>query len=116
MKKQFRLLKQNDFQRLIKSRSSVGNSSFVLYHLQNNLDHSRVGISVSSKNHGDAVNRNLIKRQIRMMAQKVFKTDLAVDYIIIARKNYREKTFADNLELLTNLYEKVAGVNNEKQI
>ena len=73
MKKEYRLLKNEDFQRVINKKRSYASKSFILYYDDNNLDHIRLGITVSSK-YGGAVARNKAKRQVRMMAQQNFVT------------------------------------------
>ena len=69
MKKEFRVRKNEDFSRIIKKKQSMANRSFIIYYLKNDLDHARIGISVSKKL-GKAVIRNKIKRQVRMMLQQ----------------------------------------------
>ena len=86
MKKEFRIKKNEDFQSIIKNRQSVVNQKFVVYYRKNE-EHLRVGISVSKKL-GNAVVRNKIKRQVRMMVQEVFDKEKKMDYIIIVRNKY----------------------------
>ena len=88
------------------TRQTVSNRIYVLYYKKNNLDHSRVGISASKKL-GNAVVRNKIRRQIRMMAKEVIDFDFSIDYCIIVRKTYLDNTFEDNQKELSLLIEKV---------
>lgn len=106
MQKKFRIKKNEDFKRLIDARQFVVGDSFTIYFLKNDLNHSRFGISVGKK-HGNAVTRNKIKRQIRMMVSQVFKYDIGLDYVIMIRKPYLTKSYADNLALMNQLAKKI---------
>ena len=105
MKVKFRVKTHEDFQEVIKEKKTVSNRIYVLYYKKNELNHSRVGIS-SSKKLGNAVTRNKIRRQIRMMAQQVINFDNSIDYCIIVKKSYLEQTFEDNKKELSILIEK----------
>lgn len=105
MKKEYRIKKNQDFQRIIKNKQSVSNRCFVVYYLTNE-SHLRVGLSVSKKM-GHAVVRNKVKRQVRMMVQEVFDESKKMDYIIIVRNNYLKNSYEDNLRELKYLYNKI---------
>lgn len=64
LRKSFRVKKEKDFDAIFKKGASVANRKFVIYRLENNETHFRVGLSVSKKL-GNAVTRNQIKRRIR---------------------------------------------------
>lgn len=106
MKKEFRVRKNEDFSRIIKKKQSMANRSFIIYYLQNDLDHARIGISVSKKL-GKAVIRNKIKRQVRMMLQQTINFDDNYDYIVIIRNKYLDLDFNSNLNELKYLYKKI---------
>ena len=61
MKKENSLKKEQDFQKVIKSKKSVRCKSFVIYYLKNEFDYARIGIS-AGKRIGNAVIRNRTKR------------------------------------------------------
>ena len=105
MKVKYRVKTHEDFQEVIKEKKTVSNRIYVLYYKKNELNHSRVGIS-SSKKLGNAVTRNKIRRQIRMMAQQAINFENSIDYCIIVRKSYLEQTFEDNKKELSILIEK----------
>ena len=106
MKKEFRVRKNEDFSRIIKKKQSMANPSFIIYYLKNDLDHARIGISVSKKL-GKAVIRNKIKRQVRMMLQQTINFDDNYDYIVIIRNKYLDLDFNSNLNELKYLYKKI---------
>ena len=56
MKKSYRVKKEKDFKALFDAGHSVANRKFVVYCLDRNLPHFRVGLSVS-KRLGNAVTR-----------------------------------------------------------
>ena len=113
MKVKFRVKTHEDFQEVIKQKQSVSNRIFVLYYKKNNLDHSRVGIS-SSKKLGNAVTRNKVRRQIRMMAKEIINFDYSIDYCIIVRKQYLQEKFENNKKELSILIEKaIRRIKNE---
>lgn len=96
MKKCNRIRKNEEFSSIIDKRHSKASSSFVVYFNHRSEDHARIGISVS-KRLGNAVMRNKIKRQVRMMLQESFDfNDTSYDYIVIVRNAYLGKTYADN--------------------
>ncbi|WP_436860783.1 ribonuclease P protein component [Staphylococcus caeli] len=92
MEKAYRIKKNSDFQFIYKKGKSVANRQFVVYTRVNaELEHFRLGISVSKKL-GNAVVRNRIKRAIRENF-KVHKADiLPMDIIVIARQPAKDMT------------------------
>lgn len=106
MKREYRLLKSYDFQKVIRAKKSAANRSFVVYKLKNELNKMRVGISIGNK-YGCAVERNKAKRQVREMIKEMFDFSLAVDIVIIIRKEYINRTFQQNNEELRFIYKKL---------
>lgn len=111
MKKKYRIKRNEDFSKIIKQKRSWANSYFIIYTKENDLGHIRVGISVSKKI-GNAVTRNKIKRQVRMIINQKFKFNISRDYIIIIRDNYLKNSYQDNFNSLMNLYYKVRRMDN----
>ncbi|MDO4500320.1 MAG: ribonuclease P protein component [Erysipelotrichaceae bacterium] len=106
MVKENRIRKNEEFSRIISKRKSCANSSFVVYFDKRAQDHSRIGISVSKKL-GNAVVRNKIKRQVRMMIANFYKFDEEThDFIIIVRNSFLENSFAENQLNLEKLIRK----------
>ena len=118
MKKTYRVKSDKDFQAIFSKGSSVANRKFVLYHLEKNQSHYRVGLSVSKKL-GNAVTRNSIKRKIRHVIMELSPNLINQDFVIIARKGveeldeHEEKKNLLHVLKLANLYQE--GLNSEKK-
>ncbi len=96
MKKYNRIRKNEEFSRIIGNHHSKASNSFIVYASERQEDHTRVGISVSKKL-GNAVTRNKIKRQVRMMLQELINfEENEHDYIVIVRRSYLDNCYADN--------------------
>lgn len=107
MKKQYRILKSQEFQSLIHGQNKYANSSFVAYIQPKKFAYSRIGISLSKKI-GNAVIRNKIKRQVRMMCQELVDFEQSkYDLILIVRFNYKDFDYATNKNTLKKLLIKV---------
>ena len=93
MKKQYRILKNTEFQK-IKNTSEFDKGEFtVIYFKKKKLEYSRIGISVS-KAIGNAVVRNKIKRQIRsIFTMNNDFEKLKNDYVVFPRKTYPPNKF-----------------------
>lgn len=106
MKKINRLLKNKDFKKVLDNKKSIANKEYVVYIKNNELNHVRVGISVSSKI-GNSVVRHKIKRQINEFLKDLIKIDVNNDIVIIVRNNYINNDFINNKESLKNLLFKI---------
>jgi ribonuclease P protein component len=119
MRKLNRVNRNEDFQKIISQKQYITSKNFVVYYQKSLTDHFRVGISVGKKL-GNAVIRNKIKRQLRMMLSKLVDLSVPVDLIIIVRKPYLDKEYTDNRKDLLQLLKKVKmygnGILNEKEI
>ena len=109
MKKENRLLKNKDFKDVLDARNSVACGEFVVYKKINNLNHARIGVSVSSKI-GNSVVRHKIKRQISEMIKEIFDVNKNIDIVIIVRNKFLNNTFSKNKLYL----EKLLYKNNER--
>lgn len=118
LKKTYRVKSDKDFQAIFSKGTSVANRKFVLYHLEKNQSHYRVGLSVSKKL-GNAVTRNSIKRKIRHVIMELSPNLLNQDFVIIARKGVEELDYHEvkknllHVLKLANLYQE--GLNSEKK-
>lgn len=105
MKKKYRILKNEEFRAILNAKAFFADKSMTLYTKQKELEHARIGISVSKKI-GKAHVRNKIKRQIRMMVQNAYTFDEKFDTILLVRNAYLDFNYAQNLTQLQNLYQK----------
>ena len=120
MKKRFRVKKEKDFNAIFKEGKSFANRKFVIYRLENNEQHFRVGLSVSKKL-GNAIMRNQIKRRIRHILIE-HKNQLVenVDFVVIARKGVEILDYAEmgknllHVLKLSKIYQE--GNGSEKEI
>ena len=103
MKVKNRIKKAEEFQSMIKKGAKIVNQSFVIYYGQKDDDEARIGISVSKKL-GNAVHRNLYKRQVRMMCHELidFK-NTNHDLVLIIRFNYSSLSYEKNKNNLEKL-------------
>ena len=92
MKKEYRLLKNEEFKKVLDAKKSVASKEFVVYKRNNLLNHARIGISVSSKI-GNSVVRHKIKRQISEMLKTFFDMKVNVDVVIIVRNKFLNNNF-----------------------
>jgi ribonuclease P protein component len=106
MKKQYRVKKNEDFSAILSKKQSFANRSFVVYYKKNEEEHTRVGISVSKKV-GNAVLRNKVKRQVRMIVNEIFDFQYPMDYVIIIRKVYVSLSYEENKKEMAYIYQKI---------
>lgn len=107
MKKKYRIKKNEEFQKIISRKYFFTNKNYIIYLKNKEFDYARIGISVSKKL-GGAVERNLYKRQLRMIIHEIFNfNDFPYDVIIIVRKDFINNSFDNNKKLLENILKKV---------
>lgn len=122
MKKSFRVKREKDFKAIFKDGTSFANRKFVVYQLENQQNHFRVGLSVSKKL-GNAVTRNQIKRRIRHILQSV-KGSLVehVDFVVIARKGVETLEYVEmeknllHVLKLSKIYQEGNGSEKETTV
>ena len=122
MKKSFRVKREKDFKAIFKDGTSFANRKFVVYQLENQQNHFRVGLSVSKKL-GKAVTRNQIKRRIRHILLSV-REHLAdnVDFVVIARKGVEGLDYAEmeknllHVLKLSKIYQEGNGSEKETTV
>ncbi|MBL6538005.1 ribonuclease P protein component [Streptococcus suis] len=94
MRKTYRVKRERDFKEIFNKGKNVANRKFVVYHLPQDRDHFRVGLSVSKKL-GNAVTRNQIKRRLRHVLQELKPFLQSEDFVIIARKGVEELSYQE---------------------
>lgn len=100
LKKSYRVKREKDFQAIFETGQNVANRKFVIYFLEKNQAHFRVGISVG-KRLGNAVTRNAVKRKVRHVLIANQDKLKNYDFVVIARKGVEELDFDEvkkNLE------------------
>ncbi len=102
MKKQFRLLKNWDFQKLLSNSKHVINAEYVIYYKKNNFDHIRIGVTASKKL-GNAVKRVKLRRQMRSIAQEANISQCNVDAVVILRKQFLTNLHQQNSDSFLKL-------------
>ncbi len=103
MKVANRVKANTDFKKVVHNGRFLKCSSFIVHFLENDFAYSRVGISASTKL-GNAVIRNRIRRQIRSMCDTLIDYNKRnIDFVIIVKNDYLNKTFEQNKELLAHL-------------
>ena len=118
MKKSYRVKSEKDFNAIFNDKQSVANKRFVIYKLDKDQKHFRVGLSVSKKL-GNAVVRNRIKRKIRHVLIEHRQELQAVDFVIIARKGVEELDYKEternllHVLKLAKIYQE--GIPSEKE-
>ena len=114
MKKKYSLKRNEEIAKIVQNKQAIRNGSFIVFYKKNNLEFSRVCISVSKKL-GIAVVRNKIKRQVREMVTDIFEFEKSFDYVIVVKRNYLSFDFQTNHNRLKELYGKL-NPNKERII
>ena len=95
MPARLRLRRGSDFQRVYSARHGRHGRLMVVHWRDNQLEHPRIGYSVSTKV-GGAVQRNLVKRRLRALAAPLVGTSArGVDIVVVARPAALAAPFAE---------------------
>lgn len=95
--------KNQDFQSVFRNGKSYANKYFVMYVSKNQLDYSRLGVSVSKKV-GNSVVRHRVKRLVKetcRLREKIFNSGL--DIVVIARGSAESITFDETVSAILHL-------------
>lgn len=84
------LVHKTQFDAVYQRGSKLGDSCFLILFQPNGLNMARLGLSVSSRTVGNAVNRNRIKRAIRESFRTHASTLPAVDIVVNTRPGARD--------------------------
>ena len=114
MKKQNIVKKAKDYNRIIKKRQGISNKYFIVNKEQNNENIPKFGITFT-KNIGNAVTRNKLKRRIKSIIDTNQKSYINNEtYVIIAKKTALELNYKELENELINIMEKIKGEKNGK--
>ena len=106
MKRQYRLRRNHDFQRVRHLGKYYASPLMVLAFLRNELEYSRFGFVVS-KRIGKAVRRNKIKRRMREATRlRIPNIKPGFDLVFIARKPILQACYTDIENTLESLLRK----------
>ena len=114
MKKNYRIKKSEDIEKVIKNKNSVGNKNYIIYIMKNSeAKHFRLAMSVSKKL-GNAVVRNHQKRLIKQVFNKHKEELLSYDIFVIARNNSINLTYDEVENNIVYLLKKNNVLSEEK--
>jgi ribonuclease P protein component len=103
-----RLRHKEQFDLLYREGRRFNNSNFLVLARINSLPHARLGLSISAKAVGNAVNRNRVKRAIR----EYFRLNLhrlpSIDIVVNARSGAKSADNAALTHSLGQLWDKLA--------
>lgn len=114
MKKANILQKAKDYNRIIRKREGINSKNFIINKEINKEGKPIFGITFT-KNIGNAVTRNKLKRRIKSIIdnnKNIYQNNMT--YVIIARKGTIELKYCELEKELVNLFLKLKGENNEE--
>jgi ribonuclease P protein component len=115
MKKQYRVKKSEEIEKIIKEKNYKSNPYLTLYNRNNTeTGHLRYAIRVGKKI-GNAVERNRIKRHITAVIDNMsIDLDSSTDVFIIARVQIKELSYGEIKKQLEYLFRKQKLIKGEK--
>lgn len=116
MKKIYRVKKQSEIDAIFKKRQYAASSAFVVNYINESSDaHFRFAISIGKK-YGNAVNRNLIKRQIRAIIHKYKDQIKPVTFVIVVKPSANTLSFTEIEANIIKILEKAKLMEKTKWI
>ena len=114
MKKENIVKKSEDFNRIIKKRAGKASKYFIINKEQNKENKNKFGITFT-KNIGNAVTRNKIKRRIKSIIdnnKNIYNKDTT--YKEKEKKEVLDLKYSEMEKELVNLFNKIKGEKDEK--
>ncbi|MGP4077796.1 ribonuclease P protein component [Halobacillus sp. K22] len=114
MKKEYRIKKNEEFQKVFQRGQSFANRQLVLYYWKKeDQAHFRIGLSVS-KRIGPAVVRNQVKRYLRQAFHELEdQIHPQYDFVIIARKPTNNMNFHETKKSLIHVLSRSKLLNKK---
>ncbi|ATO31128.1 ribonuclease P protein component [Mycoplasmopsis bovirhinis] len=104
MKKEFRLSKNWDFEKIINKKQYFANDFLIIYY-QKSPD-CQIGITIPKK-FEDSVGRNFYKRQLKAILRELNIFNLKFHLVIIARKKFCDSLYLVKKTATQKLFEKL---------
>ena len=106
MKKTYRLKKKSEIDAVFKPRKAVKNEYFSIYYIPTDQEHFKFALSIGKK-YGNAVQRNLIKRRIRMIIHQNQGTiKRTMQFVVVVHPKSAMLTFSQINEQMIKLLTK----------
>lgn len=102
-----RIRLKSDFDAAYRRGNKIGDTYFLFIWRPNGLGNARLGLSISARTVGIAVNRNRIKRVIRESFRQHQHLLPAIDVVVNSRAGAREADNAQLFEHLTRMWNTV---------
>ncbi|MFZ3065756.1 MAG: ribonuclease P protein component [Nitrospirota bacterium] len=104
-----------EYKRVYEKGKRYYSSNIILYVLKNNLQYSRVGISVGKKV-GGSVKRNRIKRLLREILRHIWQNVIKErDIVVVAKKEAEGKDLRVVWQDLEGLFKKAGLIENKNR-
>ncbi len=103
-----RLRAKPQFDLLYRKGRRINDPNFLVLALANDLPHARLGLSISAKAVGNAVNRNRVKRTIRESFRRNLQRLRNIDIVVNARNSARNASNPALTHSLEQLWDKLA--------
>lgn len=110
MKQVDKIRSTKEIQNLLSSKNRLHSNVLTLFFSQNTR-HKKVRFVfiVSKKVSLKAVVRNKVRRQIKAMINEINLTMDFIDVVVIAKQNFLNNTYQQNLKILSKLLSKIVG-------
>lgn len=110
MKQVDKIRSTKEIQNVLSSKNRLHSNALTLFFSQN-ARHKKVRFVfiVSKKISLKAVIRNKVRRQIKAMINEINLTMNFIDVVVIAKQNFLNNTYQQNLKILSKLLNKIVG-------